>query len=175
MPTPSLPRSLADLLMAFGPCFTQPTFRTFQALVAGFLTQPGQRTVTGMLVGARLAGRRHHDLAYRFFATARWSADQLGLVLLDLIAAMLVPAGTPLLASDDTLWRRTGRRLHGAAWHHDGAGPGRHRPAWGHRWVVVGSSSTHRLYPSGVPADPGPAVDPRPARPHPAAVGPRAG
>jgi hypothetical protein len=54
MPTPSLPRSLADLLIAFGPCFTAPTFRTFQALVAGFLTQPGQRTVTGMLVGARL-------------------------------------------------------------------------------------------------------------------------
>jgi hypothetical protein len=74
MPTPSLPRSLADLLIAFGPWFTQPTFRTFQALVVGFLTQPGLRTVTGMLVGARLAGRRHHDLAYRFFATARWSA-----------------------------------------------------------------------------------------------------
>src|SRR6266568_6217922 len=110
-------RSLADLLIAFGPCFTAPTMRTFQALVAGFLTQPGLRTVTGMLVGARLAGRRHHDLAYRFFATARWSADQLGLVLLDLITMMLVsPDAAVVLAVDDTLWRRTGRRLHGAAW-----------------------------------------------------------
>ena len=139
MPTPSLPRSLADLLTAFGPCFTQPTFQTFQALVAGFLTQPGQRTVTGMLVGASLAGRRHHDLAYRFFVTARWSADQLGLVLLDLITQTLVPAGAPIvLAVDDTLWHRTGRKIHGTAWHHDGNGPGRHRPAWGHGWVVVG-------------------------------------
>lgn len=139
MPTPSLPRSLADLLAAFGPCFTAPTMRTFQALVGGFVAQPGLRTVTGMLVGARLAGRRHHDLAYRFFATARWSADQVGLVLLDLIAAMLVPPDAAVvLAVDDTLWRRTGRKLHGVAWHHDGAGPGRHRPAWGHRWVVVG-------------------------------------
>ncbi len=139
MLTPSLSRSLADLLMVFRPCFTAPTFRTFKALVAGFLAQPGLRTVTGMLVGARLAGRRHHDLAYRFFASARWSADQLGLMLLDLIASTLVPADTPVvLAVDDTLWRRSGRRLHGAAWHHDGNGPGRHRPAWGHRWVVVG-------------------------------------
>jgi DDE superfamily endonuclease len=139
MPTPSLPRSLADLLTAFGPCFTAPTFATFRAMVVGFLAQPGQRTVTGMLVGARLAGRRHHDLAYRFFATARWSADQVGLVLLDLITTTLVPAGRPVvLAVDDTLWRRSGPKLHGAAWHHDGAGPGRHRPAWGHRWVVVG-------------------------------------
>jgi hypothetical protein len=79
MPTPSLPRSLADLLIVFRPCFTAPTFATFRAMVTGFLAQPGPHTVTGMLVGARLAGRRHHDLAYRFFATARWSADQLGL------------------------------------------------------------------------------------------------
>src|SRR6266540_3055651 len=139
MLSPSLPRSLADLLIVFRPCFTAPTFATFRAMVAGFLAQPGLRTVTGMLAGAGLAGRRHHDLAYRFFATARWSADQLGLVLLDLICTTLLPSGAPVvLATDDTLWRRSGPKLHGAAWHHDGNGPGRHRPAWGHRWVVVG-------------------------------------
>jgi DDE superfamily endonuclease len=139
MLTVSLPDTLTTLLTVFTPCFTQPTFRTFQALVAGYLAQPGPRTVTGMLTGARLADRRHHDLAYRFFATARWSADQLGLVLLELITHTLLPAGTPLLlALDDTLWRRAGRKIHGTAWHHDGNGPARHRPAWGHRWVVVG-------------------------------------
>lgn len=136
----SLPDTLATLLAAFAPCFTGRTLPTFQALVAGFLAQPGLHTVTGMLAGAGLAGRRHHDLAYRFFAAARWSADQLGLVLLDLIAQVLVPAGTPIvLAVDDTLWHRTGRKIHGTTWHHDGNGPGRHRPAWGHRWVVVGA------------------------------------
>jgi hypothetical protein len=124
MLTPSLPRSLADLLIVFRPCFTAPTFATFRAMVAGFMAQPGLRTVTGMLVGARLAGRRHHDLAYRFFATARWSADQVGLVLLELITTTVVPAGAPLvLATDDTLWRRSGPKLHGAAWHHDGNAP----------------------------------------------------
>ena len=135
----SLPDTLATLLAAFAPCFTGRTLPTFQALVAGFLAQPGRRTVTGMLTGAGLAGRRHHDLAYRFFASARWSADQLGLVLLDLITQTLVPAGAPIvLAVDDTLWHRVGRKIHGTAWHHDGNGPARHRPAWGHRWVVVG-------------------------------------
>jgi hypothetical protein len=63
MPTWSLPRSLADLLIVFGPCFTAPTFRTFCALVTGFLAQPGRHTVTGMLAGARLAGRWHHARA----------------------------------------------------------------------------------------------------------------
>jgi hypothetical protein len=139
MPTPSRPRSLADLLIVFRPCFTAPTFATFRAMATGFLAQPGLRTVTGMLTGAGLAGRRHHDLAYRFFATARWCPDQLGLVLLDLITQTLVPAGTPIvLTVDHTLWHWVGRKLHGTAWHHDGNGPARHRPAWGHRWVVVG-------------------------------------
>jgi DDE superfamily endonuclease len=81
--------------------------RTFQALVVGFLTQPGRRTVTGMLVGARLAGRRHHNLAYRFFATARWSADQLGLVLLDCISHTLIPASAPIVLAAMTCYRST--------------------------------------------------------------------
>jgi DDE superfamily endonuclease len=176
MLTVGLPDTLATLLAVFVPCFTARTFPTFQALVAGFLVQPGLRTVTGMLTGAGLAGRRHHDLAYRFFATARWSADQVGLLLLDLITQTLVPAGAPIvLAVDDTLWRRSGPKLHGAAWHHDGNGPARHRPAWGHRWVVVGVITRPPcMRPGGVPADPGAAVDPRGPRPHPPGAGPPA-
>lgn len=132
MLTMSLPETLTGVLAAFAPCFTVRTFATFQALVVGFLAQPGARTVTGMLTGAGLVGRRHHDLAYRFFASARWSADQVGLVVAGLAVGLLLPADAPLLvAVDDTLLRRTGHRLHGAAWHHDGSGPGRHRAAWG--------------------------------------------
>jgi hypothetical protein len=79
MPTPSLPRSLADLLAAFGSCFTAPTTRTFQALVGGFLAQPGVRTVTGMLVAwlethADLVAVRRavtRELAWRGRADAR--------------------------------------------------------------------------------------------------------
>ena len=112
MPTWSLPRSLADLLIVFGPCFTAPTFRTFCALVAGFLAQPGRHTVTGMLAGARLAGRWHHARAHRFFSAARWSPDALGLLLVDLIATRLLDRQAPLhLVVDDTLFRRSGRKV----------------------------------------------------------------
>ena len=89
MPAWSLPRSLADLLACFQACFTAPTFRTFTALVGGFLAQPGLRTVTGMLTGARLAGVWHHARAHRFFSAAHWQADQLGLAVCDLIVARL--------------------------------------------------------------------------------------
>jgi hypothetical protein len=160
MPTPSLPRSLADLLTVFRPCFTAPTFATFGAMVTGFWAQPGLRTVTGMLVGAGLAGRRHHDLAYRFFATARWSADQLGLVLLDLICDLMIPAGAPLvLAVDDTLWRRSGRKLHGAALAPRPSWP---RPPPARLGPPLGRGRRRRPpavgAPGSLPADPCPAV-----------------
>src|SRR6266545_4340563 len=116
MPAWSLPRSLTDLLMAFRPCFTAPTFTTFSWLVVGLVAQPGTRTVTGMLVGARLAGGIwHHSRAHRFFAAARWSADALGLVVLEVVVACLLGPVAPLrLVVDDTLFRRSGRKACGA-------------------------------------------------------------
>jgi hypothetical protein len=139
MPTPSLPRSLADLLIVFSPRFTAPTFRTFCVLVAGFLAQPGRRTVTGMLAGARLAGRWHHARAHRFFAATRWSPDALGLALLDLIATRLLDRQAPLhLVIDDTLFRRSGRKVWGTAWHHDPLARARKQVASANSWVVLG-------------------------------------
>lgn len=139
MPTRSLPRSVTSLLTSFRPCFTAPTFETFCALVVGFWAQPGVHTVTGMLLAAGLSATWHHSRAHRFFSKARWSADQLGLCLLELILGLLVPAEEPVrLVVDDTLFRRSGRKIYGACWHHDPLGVGRGAIAWGNNWVVVG-------------------------------------
>jgi hypothetical protein len=137
----TLPASFAGLLATLRPCFTAPSFRTFAALVAGLIAQPGRRTITGMLTGAGLAAAWHHSRAHWFFARARWTPDQVGLAVAALIVARLVPAGAPLLvAVDDTLFRRSGRRVHAAGWCHDGAAkaPTGHRVAWGHCWVIAG-------------------------------------
>jgi hypothetical protein len=139
MPTRSLPRSVTCLLERFRGCFTAPTFEVFCALAVGFWAQPRAHTVTGMLVAAGLSATWHHARAHRFFAKARWSADQLGLCLLELIVGLLVPADAPVrLVADDTLFRRSGRKIYGAAWHHDPLGVGRNAIAWGNNWVVVG-------------------------------------
>src|SRR6266540_1305961 len=139
MLTRSLPRSVSSLLERFRGCFTAPTFEVFCALTVGFWAQPQAHTVTGMLVAAGLSATWHHSRAHRFFSKARWSADQLGLVLLELILAVLVPADAPVrLVVDDTLMRRAGRKIFGAAWHHDPLGVGRNAIAWGNNWVVLG-------------------------------------
>ncbi|MBC8093058.1 MAG: transposase [Pseudonocardia sp.] len=135
----TLPPSFAALLVTLRPCFTAPSFRTFTALVAGMVAQPGRHTVTGMLSAAGLAGIWHHSRAHWFFTHARWCADTLGLAVLTLIVQHLVPPGEALLvAVDDTLFHRSGRKVHATAWHHDGAakGPGT-KVAWGNNWVIA--------------------------------------
>ena len=137
----TLPASLMVLLAVLRPCFTGPSFATFASLVAGMIAQPGRRTVTGMLTGAGWAAVVHHARAHWFFAGARWNPDRLGLVVAGLVVRLLVPAEAPLLvAVDDSLFRRSGRRVHGAGWCHDGAAKTRagSRVAWGNCWVIAG-------------------------------------
>jgi hypothetical protein len=135
-----VPASLDALLSLFAPCFTKPSLQTFRALVVGQLAQTGRRTVCGMLVGARLSGVWDHCRAHRFFSRARWSVDELGLRLAELISERLTEPGAPLLvALDDTLLHRLGRKVHGCFWHHDAtANSDRAAVAWGNNWVVIG-------------------------------------
>lgn len=135
-----VPSSLNELLLLFAPCFTRPTFETFRALVIGQISQTRLRCVTGMLVGARLSGVWHHCRAHRFFSHARWSADELGLRLAGLIVERFCEPGAPVLvAVDDTLLHRLGRKVHGCFWHHDATANSKGAAvAWGNNWVVVG-------------------------------------
>ena len=91
LPGATVPRSLADLLAVFRPCFTAPTFPTFVGLLVGLIAQTRRRTVCGMLTGAGLERVWHHSRAHRLFTNARWSGDAVGLVLADLIVARLLP------------------------------------------------------------------------------------
>src|SRR6478736_2471893 len=114
LPAATVPRSLADLLAVFRPCFTAPTFPTFVGLLVGLIAQTRRRTVCGMLTGAGLERVWHHSRAHRLFSNARWSGDALGLVLVDLIVARLLPADSALtVAVDDTLFKRSGRKSSG--------------------------------------------------------------
>ena len=134
----TLPPSLLALLVAFQPCFTQPTFRTFCALAGGFLAQTRRRTVCGMLTGAGLARRWSHHRVHRFFSRARWSLDEVSAVLAGLVVDLLIPAGEPVLvAVDDTLFRRSGRTVYAASWFHDGSATGRDKVGYGNNWVIA--------------------------------------
>jgi hypothetical protein len=135
-----VPSSLAGLLSLLSPCFTQPSFQTFSMLLVGIVGRIRDCTVTGMLQAAGLAGEWHHSRAHDFFARARWDPDQLGIALVDFLVTVFVKPDAPIrVAVDDTLFGRSGRKVFGAHYLHDGAQPegsGR-RTRWGNCWVVV--------------------------------------
>jgi hypothetical protein len=135
-----VPTSLAGLLSLLSGCFSQPSFVTFSMLMVGSVARVRDCTVTGMLEGAGLAGVWHHSRAHDFFARRRWDPDELGMALLDFLVVTFLKAAAPLrLAVDDTLFGRSGKRVWGAHYLHDGAQPegsGR-RTRWGNCWVVV--------------------------------------
>lgn len=137
----SLPASWAQLLDAFQSCFTHRGFATFQALATGFVAAPARRTVCGMLTSGRMALVWHHSRAHRFFATARWSVDEVGLTVLRLVIGWLVPFDAPVMvAVDDTLFRRSGRKVHAASWSYDGSrhvAAGQYKLSYGTTFVVA--------------------------------------
>lgn len=136
---PVLPSSLTAILSLLGPAFTAPTFQTFEALIAGFIGRVGEHTVCGMWQAARLAGRLHHSRAHDFFARSKWSADDLGLRLLDFLVERFVdPDASISLAVDGTVFTRAGRKVHGTSWHHDSGAALGGGFRFGNCFVVVG-------------------------------------
>ncbi|MGW3571648.1 transposase [Streptomyces sp. NPDC000941] len=144
-------------------CFTAPTFRTFCVLPTGLIAQTRRRTVCGMLLGTGLERVWHHARRHRLFSTARWSADEVGLALAGLVMAPLLPHRAPLqVAVDDTLSKRSGKKVFGAAWQHDGAARGPHPAGFGNCRVIAGIVVTVPfLTQAGVPAGPGPPMAPQ--------------
>lgn len=137
---PVVPCSLVAILSLLSPAFTAPTFETFCALVVGFVGRVGEHTVCGMWQAARLAGRLHHSRGHDFFARASWCADRLGLLLCDVLVERFLDHGEPLtVAVDGSVFARSGRKVHGAVWHHDaGAQPDGRGFKFGNCFVVAG-------------------------------------
>jgi DDE superfamily endonuclease len=138
LPGPTVPACLTELLGAFRGCFTAPTFATFVAMVVGLVAQTGRRTVCGMLAGAGQQLSWSHHRAHRFFSHARWSLDEVGVRLAQLIAARLVGEGERVrVVIDDTLFHRVGKKVFAAAWQHDGSAKGANKIGRGNCFVVA--------------------------------------
>jgi hypothetical protein len=139
-----LVQSFAPLLQAFQPCFTQPRFRSFWGLVCAWILCSGRRSLTRVIQSAQLSRFKSYCSFHRFFSQARWNLDELG----HGVFCLLLPFCSPVLigAVDDTLARKSGRRIWGADMHHDPLRSTRSRPcfAFGHSWVVF---SLHVCFP----------------------------
>jgi hypothetical protein len=135
-----LPGSWSVLLESFRPVFRRRgTFVVFTVLASGMVAASGRRSVVGMLAGARMARQVSFHAACRFFSSAIWDVDRMGLVVARLIVERLLDPGEAItVVLDDTLFKRWGRKVYHAFWTHDGSAQGGKKIARGNRWVVAG-------------------------------------
>jgi hypothetical protein len=87
----------------------------------------------------------HHSRAHDFFARRSWSPDRLGLLLAAFIVGrFLAPDAPVLVAVDDTLFARSGRRVFAASWHFDEDRKARRPVKFGNAFVCLGILVRHR-------------------------------
>ena len=136
----TLPASWPALLEPFRPVFRRRgTFTLFTVLATGLVLQTGRRSVVGMLAGAGVASKVSFHAACRFFSSSVWDIDALCLIAARLIVTRLLEDGAPIVvAIDDTLFKRWGRKVHHAFWTHDGSAHGGKKIARGNRWIIAG-------------------------------------
>src|SRR5918995_3817842 len=137
---PPLPESILLVLAPFAPLFSQRVWLHAQTLLVGALLAPGTRTVTAALRAVGLAAERHCTNYHRVLNRATWSARQASRILLGLLMTCLVPPGAPIvLGTDDTVERRSGRRIKAKGCDRDAARSTKKHVihCFGLKWVVM--------------------------------------
>jgi hypothetical protein len=88
-----------------------PSWRHAQVLLVGAILAPGRRTVASLLRITGHARERHFVNFHRVLSRAAWCPRAGARILLGLLVAAFVPAGPVVLAVDDTIERRRGKRI----------------------------------------------------------------
>ena len=129
----------AALISTCAPMFTAPSFAIFTDLLTGWVLAPGRRTITAMISVADPAGRRAHDAFHRFLRDGAWSMGELWRVLATHAVSRFAPSGVVALDCDDTLYKKSGRKVAGAGIFRDAVRSTAHRVVYalGLNLVVV--------------------------------------
>ena len=130
--------------------FTEPTARTWQQIVLGWVLNRGPATVTGIFRTLGDLAEKHWTVYQKFFYRAAWSLEELCFQLLVRVVGPMIlesglidrSTGRPAadLAIDDTTAARYGRHVAHAGWYKDASATGpSHKGTvihWAHNWIV---------------------------------------
>lgn len=131
--------TLLDWFQRLSPAFTQPSWRNALIVFLGWTQICGGHAVTGALVAAGVAGRRHHAAFHRLFSRSTWNTDAVGQLLFRSIVSLLPRDAMIEVVVDDTLTKKSGPKIFGLGTHVDPVMSTLHYKvlAFGHVWVVV--------------------------------------
>ena len=150
MDATSLVSTWNSLVLQLSCIFTEPSARTWQQIVLGWVLRRGPMTVTGIFRTLGDLADRHWTVYQKFFYRTRWSLNYLSTVLLvRVIYPMILESGVldeftgkPVadMAVDDTTVARCGRHVAHAGWFKDASASAcSHKGTvihWAHNWIV---------------------------------------
>lgn len=137
---PSLPVEMIVLLAPFAQLFSEPVWRHAQVLVVGAILAPGKRTVSSCLRVMGLAWETHFTNYHRVLNRAQWSTLQAGKILLGVLVKAFVPPGaTIVVGADDTVERRSGRKIKAKGCYRDAVRSSKKHvvKCFGLKWVTM--------------------------------------
>ena len=135
-----LPDRIIEVLAAFRPLFTAPTWRKLMILLTGTLLAHGRRTVAAALRHSGNERETNFSTFHQVLNRARWSPLAVSRQLLTIIVETFVQAGGTLeLVIDETLERRWGPKISKRGHYRDSALSSRKRSVSspGLRWIVM--------------------------------------
>ena len=137
----SAPVPFLVLAGEFVNCFTQPGMKHFLHFVVSHAVLWGApHCVTETMRLTRVHDRIHWTTLYAWMSRGRCPCRKISRTLFDLIVRRLSPTGEIVVAIDDTLVKRWGRKFFGLGRYVDPTdkNPGAsRRKVWGHCWVVL--------------------------------------
>ena len=102
---------LPSWLKLFAPLFSARVWQAAVVLVIGAILAPGKRTVSAILRTMGLAQQTNYQRYHRVLSRAVWSSRKASGILFRHLVAVFAPTGPIVLAIDDTIERRWGKRI----------------------------------------------------------------
>ncbi len=136
----NLPDDIMRVLRPFAQAFSDRVWDWVQVLVVGAILTPGKRTVTAILRVMGLRDEPQFQNYHRVLNRATWSGLRLSQILLGLLVAAFVALGAPLIiAADETLERRNGKKIKQQGVFRDAVRSSKTRTvtSFGLRWVSM--------------------------------------
>ena len=132
--------TLQGVLLSFKLSLTQPSFDSFQTLVAGALLNQGRQTVANMVRAAGELADKDYSSYNRFFSNSAWKEKTYSFQLLETILRAFPPVvhQTVQIVADENLFRRKGKNVFGKCLHRDAVLSSQKHlvTTYGQKWVV---------------------------------------
>ena len=107
----SIPQEIRVVLFAFAPLFSSPVWQNATALAIGAILFVGKRTVTSALKVMGLQHEKHFANYHRVLNRSKWNVLNGANILLGLIIRLVPPDWPLIIAVDETIERRKGKKI----------------------------------------------------------------